>query len=317
MAAKVEWIEDNQDADVNSNALHGEVVVHQGILFFNRERKCNLRKELAGPPGRGEQGEVHLRLVGGRLGCLAFDKKAEADALERTCKSLWERAAKSGGPGLAPAVSRLLQAAAEGAEARERSRSRSKDKSPPRTKRLLRRLSSVEVEGMWRLQRVQDLQAERAKCQELQHHQIAQECRRRQMMTREELVQSLRKEAELQRKIQAAEREVDEERQRFEALRSEEERIFESLQESDQKLQHEDVLDEQPVSVAEANETTSVGEARLETQNCVICQDAQRCVVFLPCKHLVCCAECGHLNRSIIQCPMCRTKVAWRFKVFV
>lgn len=311
MAARFEWIEDSKDT---TSPVLGEVVVHQGLLFFNKERKCNLRKELAGPPGRGEHGEVQLRLVGGRWGSLKFEKNSEADALERTCKSFWKRAAKSGA-GLAPAVFRLLQAAADGADARERSRSRSRNNSPPRSKRLLRRLSSVEVEGMWRLQRVQDLQAERANCQKLQQHQIVEECRRRKMMTREELMESLRKEAELQRKIQAAEREAEEERQRFEDLRSEEENIFESLQASDQKLQHEHVIDDPTSLYAEPSEIAKEGESRPFL--CAICHDAERCVVFLPCKHLVCCAECGHGAQRLPQCPMCRTNVVWRFKVFV
>jgi hypothetical protein len=303
-------------------------MIHNSMLFFNKEKKCNLRKELAGPPDRGEKGEVLLRLVGGRWASLAFLKSTEADNVERTCQAIWTKAAKSGGPGLAPAVSRLLEAAAAGAR-KERSRSRSQE---PNSKRLLRRLSSVEVEGMYRLQRVQDIHAEKREFHTLQQQQIADEFRRRKMMTRAEFIESLRKEAELQRKISFAEREEDEERQRFEALRAEEERIFLTLQESDREPLHEDLCEERSVSGEEDKENAGCQEdgcsaglveasaaasEKSRPESCVICHDAQRCVVFLPCKHLVCCAECGHGTQRLSQCPMCRAKVVWRFKVFV
>lgn len=315
MAVVVEWLGDDADGvSFQSGPVRGQIVIHQGFLFFNKERKCNLRKELAGPPERGEQGEVFLRLVGGRWGSFAFDKRIDADALEKSCQSMWNRAAKSGGPGLAPAVARLLDAAAA-SRARERSRSRSLDRSPPRAKRLLKRLSSVEVEGMYRLQRVEDLNAEQSQYQAQQQEQIVLERARRKMMTRDQFIESLRKEAELERKIKDAEKQKAEEEQRFEALRLEEERIFSSLQESDQQVS--DVPDVSVTDPQHPSPTSLEGEARSDSTACVICHDAQRCVVFLPCKHLVCCAECGHGARRLPQCPMCRARVTWRFKVFV
>jgi len=314
MPASVEWLGEDRDGTDSIIAVSGQVVVRQGMLFFNKEKKCNLRKELAGPPERGDKGEVLLRLVGGRWGSIAFDNKKEADELENTCQLFWRKATKDG-DGLALAVSRLLETASAGA----RDRSRSKEKSVPRSKRLLRRLTSVEIEGMWRLQHAQDLQDERSTFQTLQQEQIVEERMRRKAMTRGEFIESLRKEAELQRKIKSAEQEEDEERQRFETLKMEEERIFLSLREEENKpavtsaadcssRPSESIQDE---SIAEQSNDDST------PQSCVICQEAQRCVVFLPCKHLVCCAECGHGPRRLSQCPICRASVVWRFKVFV
>jgi len=39
---------------------------------------------------------------------------------------------------------------------------------------------------------------------------------------------------------------------------------------------------------------------------CVICMDSKRSVVNNPCGHLVCCKDCGVLQK---ECPICRTKV--------
>lgn len=46
---------------------------------------------------------------------------------------------------------------------------------------------------------------------------------------------------------------------------------------------------------------------------CKICLDKEVCIVFLPCGHLVCCAEC---SPALQQCPMCRQKVKGRVRCF-
>lgn len=257
-----------------------------------------------------------LRLVGGRWGSFTFDKAKDADMLEQTCQSLWNKEANKGGSGLAPAIARLLATAAS---ARERSRSR--ERSPPKSKRLLRRLSSVEVEGMWRLQHAEDLNAERSKCEAQQQEQIVQERIRRKMMTRSEFLESLQKEADMHRKIRDVQLAEEEERRRFEDLRTEEQQIFQTLKETEQQEPHDAECNDEAGNSLDAPETNVASEIpdreHLRPECCVICHDAQRCVVFLPCKHLVCCAECGHGAHRLAQCPMCRAKVVWRFKVFV
>lgn len=44
---------------------------------------------------------------------------------------------------------------------------------------------------------------------------------------------------------------------------------------------------------------------------CVVCEESRRQVVLLPCAHLCLCSHCAseHLLKTMIECPMCRTKI--------
>ncbi|PVD28678.1 hypothetical protein C0Q70_11272 [Pomacea canaliculata] len=46
---------------------------------------------------------------------------------------------------------------------------------------------------------------------------------------------------------------------------------------------------------------------------CKICLDRDVCIVFLPCGHLVCCAEC---SPALTTCPVCRQRIKGRVRAF-
>ncbi|KAK7447334.1 hypothetical protein BaRGS_00040192 [Batillaria attramentaria] len=72
----------------------------------------------------------------------------------------------------------------------------------------------------------------------------------------------------------------------------------------------DDDLDYEPGSVNQlVEENSEIRQQRM----CKICLDKEVCIVFLPCGHLVCCAEC---SPAIRQCPMCRQRVKGRVRAF-
>lgn len=48
---------------------------------------------------------------------------------------------------------------------------------------------------------------------------------------------------------------------------------------------------------------------------CVICQSTQKSILFLPCKHICTCEVCS--NKSLVSCPLCRSQISEKMKVFV
>lgn len=48
---------------------------------------------------------------------------------------------------------------------------------------------------------------------------------------------------------------------------------------------------------------------------CVICQSTQKSILFLPCKHICTCDDCS--NKSLVNCPLCRSQIGEKMKVFV
>lgn len=51
---------------------------------------------------------------------------------------------------------------------------------------------------------------------------------------------------------------------------------------------------------------------------CTICHERDRCVLFLPCKHVTLCTECNErLTSYDNKCPLCRTLVKKRMKIYV
>nr|KAG5685498.1 hypothetical protein BaRGS_009411 [Batillaria attramentaria] len=72
----------------------------------------------------------------------------------------------------------------------------------------------------------------------------------------------------------------------------------------------DDDLNYEPGSVDQlVEENSEIRQQRM----CKICLDKEVCIVFLPCGHLVCCAEC---SPAIRQCPMCRQRVKGRVRAF-
>nr|XP_022289975.1 putative inhibitor of apoptosis [Crassostrea virginica] len=48
-----------------------------------------------------------------------------------------------------------------------------------------------------------------------------------------------------------------------------------------------------------------------ETLNCRICREREKCFAFLPCGHLVCCADCAPAMK---RCPICDGPVTGTIK---
>lgn len=326
--ATVDWISasDQQAAQASSpGQTKGDVCLHLGRVFLDKKKLCSLTTELVGPPSRNSSDEVHLRLVGGRCATFTFQGQAQAaEDFYNNCQTAWRKEANK--QGKAASVARKLEemskAAQEGLLNRGRSRSRSNE--GPSRKKLLRRLSSVEAEGVYRVHHAQELSQERQQLEESQEHHIVVEHLRRTTMSRSEFVQSLRKEAAMHAKVVELRQSERESRDRFESLQREEATLHTSLQglEDEVEGEHTDVVSPCKTPPSElvtsgdssaARDSEAVSERRCE---CVVCFNALRCTVFLPCKHLVCCEGCGQ-GPSMQRCPMCRAKIDWRFKVFL
>ena len=79
-----------------------------------------------------------------------------------------------------------------------------------------------------------------------------------------------------------------------------------------------DALAQLEARVGEALERirTARAERQRARTECVVCRDRVRTELFLPCRHLVCCAECTAALRSsgdgrgLFGCPACRGVVA-------
>ena len=61
--------------------------------------------------------------------------------------------------------------------------------------------------------------------------------------------------------------------------------------------------------------STQLEEEMEQLRNCVICKEHTKSVLLMPCRHLCCCNECGHLD-LLIQCPLCREPITERINVF-
>ena len=67
------------------------------------------------------------------------------------------------------------------------------------------------------------------------------------------------------------------------------------------------------VAAAAASASADDDDVECDETLCVICMSRPREVVLLPCKHRCCCIECAPAPAT---CPMCRTAVSDRMKVF-
>ena len=70
----------------------------------------------------------------------------------------------------------------------------------------------------------------------------------------------------------------------------------------------------QPISTCEKCEQLESELERLKIEyTCRVCMDSKVQVIFWPCKHFVCCTDCGPALR---HCPVCRARVEAELAVF-
>jgi len=301
----VEWLE---GFDGGPKLERAPVRIHFGGLFVGGRKACALHKELAMAPWRGEPGEVYLRLVEGRLCRLSFAEaqRKGADAVFEACMGAWRKAAKAAAKedALAPSVAGLLDgisASSTNSASSSRPRSRSPPAAAPaeatRFREASAQLGSTQAELNWRQQQAQTIGRQQAELREEAVAHLAREEQTRSCMTRRELYASLEKERRISEQMRTKFEALQEERRRIDALRSEEERLCQTLREV-------------------CAEDDDKGDGAGVKAECIICCDRGRNVVYLPCKHLVCCARCGMDATKVDRCPVCRVRIAWRFRAF-
>jgi len=47
---------------------------------------------------------------------------------------------------------------------------------------------------------------------------------------------------------------------------------------------------------------------------CVVCQSREKLILFTPCNHVQCCQSCAD---KIVSCPVCRTVIQTKIKIFI
>lgn len=57
---------------------------------------------------------------------------------------------------------------------------------------------------------------------------------------------------------------------------------------------------------------TRLLHAENEQKLCIVCCTEEKTVLFAPCHHLCACVRCGE---SLVDCPICRTKITSRTPV--
>jgi hypothetical protein len=75
-------------------------------------------------------------------------------------------------------------------------------------------------------------------------------------------------------------------------------------------IKHTINLPESTTTVAAATTTTEIND-----YTCVICWTNPRIMVFTPCNHLCSCESCGR-HSSITDCPICRTPIDSRMRIY-
>lgn len=56
-------------------------------------------------------------------------------------------------------------------------------------------------------------------------------------------------------------------------------------------------------------------EKSKSTALCDICYSNTKNICFLPCAHIVCCSDCS--SKNITECPICKTVIKTKMKVFI
>ncbi len=66
----------------------------------------------------------------------------------------------------------------------------------------------------------------------------------------------------------------------------------------------------------EQSKSHAAAAALEEAKKCVVCLDASKTVRFAPCNHICCCEKCGLAADALKACPLCRSVIATREKLF-
>ncbi len=67
--------------------------------------------------------------------------------------------------------------------------------------------------------------------------------------------------------------------------------------------------------LSEQAKSQSAAAAVEEAKKCVVCLDGAKAVRFAPCNHICCCEKCG-LGTTLTACPLCRSPITGRDKLF-
>ena len=79
------------------------------------------------------------------------------------------------------------------------------------------------------------------------------------------------------------------------------------------EINHQTIQQEKKRREEERNKTQ---EQENNKKRCVICLEAPPSLLFFPCRHVVCCEDCGVLA-EIRDCPICRKKIDDKMKIFM
>lgn len=337
---------------------NGKVVLHLGVLFVGAARRCNLRRHLAAPPERNGR-DMILRLSNRDWILMKHLTESQAVGFEARCREIWDRRRPLGESpqGTAAANNRMatptqqqdvacdevrreLSPAEAGLTANRAERilnladlrglpspapgtppaaRENRSRSPRRVappagfltpRRAIRRRSTNELSPSRtprsgsRTLLASASPAHRGIGSNPENGQSA--ASRSPFAVLEQVVRSEHKRA---RALSAPERE----RRLLRRLQSDESC---NVRASPQSLgpRTPDVL---------ARDSTGL-------HLCVVCQEHIRQLVFMPCKHLVCCADCGAdpaavasastgavASPGISRCPVCRAEVEWRLAVYL
>jgi len=70
--------------------------------------------------------------------------------------------------------------------------------------------------------------------------------------------------------------------------------------------------------LAYKGKTTSSNDDKKEINDdslCVVCLEEKKTIIYLPCFHMCTCKKCG-MNESLTKCPICRSSIDCKEKVF-
>jgi len=319
----------------------GSVMVHLGSLFVNGVRRCSLRRHLAAPPedvGIDEHGlrGLRLRLTSGDWGELRFSAsfQEQVGTCFRDCSVLWERRAHNNADSsrslhrmdssddvidltfaaLPPAP--VLNLMGSPARPPERSLGDQRSRSPrlgrePQTprRRLLRRFSSAEPQASTTTTPQRTLTASNSvpttpQRRILRRAPSTRICGSEVMQMSPNAVQG--RTTPLQRALRVVASMEEHPR-----MPSSSEPLLDS--EPSPRPVKGDLLEPKTPSKLKAKDDAGL-------HLCIVCQDAIRQIVFLPCKHLVCCDECGReslRDQGLRTCPVCRADIISRMSVYL
>lgn len=83
----------------------------------------------------------------------------------------------------------------------------------------------------------------------------------------------------------------------------------------EEKLKKKEVLGISELSAAELS-PKKLPEKRADDKSCVVCFDEDACMMFDPCHHVRVCETCSR-DANMVACPMCRTAITRRTKLYL